>query len=78
MFALIPGSKKIYINANYLLMLVMGAVLLPLQRVSRFHHLANAEGIQLKKILSLKKVTTHHLLVLVIGGGGGSSPDLIP
>ena len=70
MFALIPGSKKIYINANYLLMLVMGAVLLPLQRVSRSHHLADAEGIQLKKNPKYEEGNHSSFLVLVIGGGG--------
>ena len=44
----------------------MGAVLLPLPRVSRSHHLADAEGIQLKKILSMKKVNINYLLVLVM------------
>ena len=50
----------------------MGAVLMPLQRVSRSHHLPDAEGIQLKKILSMKKVNTHYLLVVVIGGRGAA------
>ena len=46
MFTLISASQM-YINAHYLLALVVGAVLLPLQRVSRSHYLADAEGIQL-------------------------------
>ena len=51
----------------------MGAVLLPLQRVSRSHHLADAEGIQLKKNTKYEEGDQHSLFARGSDLGGGAA-----
>ena len=74
MFTLISASQN---KAHYLLVLVVGAVLLPLPRVSTQQVPSSSwcwrHSIE-KKVSMMMKVNTHYLLVLVIGGVS----DLIP
>ena len=59
------------VDINCLLVLVMGAVLLPLPRINRTHYLADAEGIQLKKSHVLTLARFPYFATFPSGGGGG-------